>query len=180
VRGGPSAPLAPLGIPPDVGLAPFAARYCLSDFARATLRNSGLGLMPAGPADVAPVVAGRLARGPAPNARPGARLLASLRTVARLPYTNPDMPVVVLVAAHILDADLRPVLARHGSAGADLGLICVQADESAPDASSRSTSIPAVASGWSTPRWAPSGRFRWRGPATRWSAPAAWRDSLRP
>ena len=132
VRGGPSETArAARGFRRMSALAPFAARYRLVRLRARDAAQLGLDLMPAGPADVAPVVAGRLAQGPAPSPRPGARLLASLRTVARLPYTDPETPVVVLVADHILDADLRPVLARHGSAGADLGLLCVPADERA-------------------------------------------------
>lgn len=125
-RGGTSEPLAPLGVPRDLALAPFAARYRLSDFAHATLRNSGIGLVGAASGGRVPA-ASRPASQPADPPRPEARLLASLRSVARLARTDPDEPVVVLLADRILDADLRPVLGFHHSAAADLALLCVPA-----------------------------------------------------
>jgi glucose-1-phosphate adenylyltransferase len=134
VRGGTSQPLAPLGVPADMALAPFAARYRLSDFARATLRNSRVRL---GTPDAEVPVdrAADPAAAASPTPRPGARLLAGLRTAARLPQSDPDAPVVILVADHILDADLRPVLDHHHRAGADLGLLCIVSGGGTPDAS---------------------------------------------
>ena len=119
VRGGSSDILAPLGVPSDVALAPFAARYHLADFAHASLRNSGI--------RVSDVDASE-------SPRPGARLRAALRSGAQLPPHDADTPVVVLVADHVLDADLRPVLARHRTVGADLGLLCVPAGSAPSDA----------------------------------------------
>lgn len=119
VRGGPSEPLAPLGVPGDVALAPFAARYRVADFAHASLRNSGVR-----------VAVSEMAESP----RPGARLLAALRSVAHLARQDAATPVVVLVADHVLDADLRPVLAYQRSSGADLGLLCVPAGSAPADA----------------------------------------------
>src|SRR5262245_51818183 len=133
VRGGPSEPLAPLGVPDDVALAPFAACYRLADFAYASLRNSGIHATP-------PEVPGAT--------RPGGRLLAALRSVARLPRIDRNEPVVVLVADHILDADLRAALAYHDAAGADLGLLCVPAD-SAPDASLLDVDVRGIVRGTS-------------------------------
>lgn len=119
MRGGQSAPLAALGVPDDVALAPFAACYRVADFAYASLRNSGIHV-------TRPEVPG--------TPRPGARLLAALRSVARLPRIDRNEPVVVLVADHILDADLRAALAYHDAAGADLGLLCVPAGSTPPEA----------------------------------------------
>jgi glucose-1-phosphate adenylyltransferase len=119
VRGGPSVPLAPLGVPDDVALAPFAARYRVADFAYASLRNSGI---PAAHSETSQ------------SARPGARLLAALRSVSGVAPHEPETPVVVLVADHILDADLRPVLAYQRTVGPDLGLLCVPASIAPVDA----------------------------------------------
>ncbi|HJW67752.1 MAG TPA: hypothetical protein VJ829_00165 [Candidatus Binatia bacterium] len=57
VRGGTSEPLAPLGVPADIALAPFAARYRVRDFAHATLRNSGLDVRGGERIDVPPAAA---------------------------------------------------------------------------------------------------------------------------
>ncbi len=133
VRGGTSQPLAPLGVPADMALAPFAARYRLSDFANATLRNSGVRM--GTPDPDGPVTAGADRHAAPPTPRPGARLLAALRAAARLRQSDPDAPVVILVADHILDADLRPVLDHHQGAGADLGLLCIVSGGDPPDAS---------------------------------------------
>jgi ADP-glucose pyrophosphorylase len=128
VRGGTSEPLAPLGVPADIAWAPFAARYRVWDFAHATLRNSGL--------DVFRGVRGESPE-PAAHGRARdrgqrvARLVPALRAAARVARDDPAAPVVVLLADHILDADLRPALGRHRDAGADLGLLCIPA-ESAP------------------------------------------------
>jgi len=119
VRGGPSVPLAPLGVPDDVALAPFAARYRVADFAYASLRNSGI---PAAHSETSQ------------SARPGARLLAALRSASRIAPREPETRVVVLVADHILDADLRPVLADQRTVCADLGLLCVPAGIAPADA----------------------------------------------
>src|SRR5215813_11003932 len=116
VGGGTSESLAQLGVPADVAFAPFAARYRLGDFARTTLRNSGLR-----------VLDGTGGRG-AP--RPGARLLPALRACASAAPYDPSTLVVVLVADHILDADLRPVLAEPAADGVDLALLCLPADGS--------------------------------------------------
>jgi glucose-1-phosphate adenylyltransferase len=133
VRGGTSEPLAPLGIPADIALAPFAARYRVWDFAHATLRNSGLGVLADGrDGTPAPLPSGPetpiTPRVPTAAVRPGARLLPALEAAARVVRGDPHVPVVVLVADHILHADLRPVLGRHQDAGADLGLLCVPAE----------------------------------------------------
>jgi glucose-1-phosphate adenylyltransferase len=125
VSGGQSAPLAALGMAYDAALAPFAVRYRLWDFACATLRNSGvrpLGSLPA------------LGPGSTPARDRRGRLLDGLRMAARVARTEADRPVVVLVADHVLDADLRPVLADHRTAGADLGLLCVPAGDAPADA----------------------------------------------
>ena len=138
VRGGTSEPLAPLGVPADIALAPFAARYRVWDFAHATLRNSGLevlgGQRAAGPAAPPAAKAPPPDRGGAGAVRPGARLLPALRAGARVARGDPRAPVVVLVADHILDADLRPVLGRHRDANADLGLLCIPAAGAPPGA----------------------------------------------
>jgi glucose-1-phosphate adenylyltransferase len=126
VRGGTSEPLAPLGVPADIAWAPFAARYRVWDFAHATLRNSGLdvfrGVRGESPE---PSTHGRAARHPG---QPVARLVPALRAAARVAREDPAAPVVVLLADHILDADLRPALGRHRDAGADLGLLCIPAE----------------------------------------------------
>ncbi len=119
VRGGPSGALASLGVPGDVALAPFAARYHVADFAHASLRNSGIRISDADAGD---------------SPGPRGRLLAGLRSVARLPANDPETPVVVLVADHVLDADLRPVLTYHRTVGADLGLLCIPAGGVSPAA----------------------------------------------
>ena len=127
VRGGTSEPLAPLGVPADIAWAPFAARYRVWDFAHATLRNSGL--------DVFRGVRGESPE-PAAHGRARdrgqrvARLVPALRAAARVARDDPAAPVVVLLADHILDADLRPALGRHRDAGADLGLLCIPAESS--------------------------------------------------
>jgi len=139
VGGGTSESLAPLGVPGDVAFAPFAARYRLGDFARTTLRNSGLG-----------VLDGTGGRG-AP--RPGARLLPALRACAGSAPYEPSTLVVVLVADHILDADLRPVLSDPEADGIDLALLCLPDDGSsggcrlAVDASGAVRVEPATARG---------------------------------
>jgi ADP-glucose pyrophosphorylase len=66
--------------------------------------------------------------------RPGARLLPALRAGARVTRQDPGATVVVLVADHILDADLRPVLGRHHDSNADLGLLCIPAAGAPPGA----------------------------------------------
>ena len=116
VGGGTSESLAPLGVPADVAFAPFAARYRLGDFARTTLRNSGLRVLDGSGGRAAP--------------RPGARLLPALRACAGSAPYDPSTLVVVLVADHILDADLRPVLASPAAGDADLALLCLSADTS--------------------------------------------------
>jgi len=116
VSGGSSESLAPLGVPEDVAFAPFAARYRLGDFARTTLRNSGLRVLDGSGGRAAP--------------RPGARLLPALRACAGSAPYEPSTPVVVLVADHILDADLRPVLVSPAAGDADLALLCLSADSS--------------------------------------------------
>jgi glucose-1-phosphate adenylyltransferase len=127
VGGGTSESLSPLGVPADLACAPFAARYRLGDFARTTLRNSGLGVLDGTGGRAAP--------------RPGARLLPALRACASAAPYDPSTLVVVLVADHILDADLRPVLAEPAADGIDLALLCLPADGSSrgchvgPDAS---------------------------------------------
>jgi glucose-1-phosphate adenylyltransferase len=125
VSGGQSAPLATLGIAHDVAMAPFAVRYRLWDFARATLRNSGV--RPLGPLP-------SLGPAPAPRRDARARLLDALKMAARVARTETDGPLVVLVADHVLDADLRPVLSEYRAAGADLGLLCVPAGGAPADA----------------------------------------------
>jgi glucose-1-phosphate adenylyltransferase len=126
VRGGTSASLAPLGVPADIAWAPFAARYRVRDFAHATLRNSGLDVLGGTRGDKSePAISGR---GTGDPVRPGARLVPALRAAARVARDDPGAPVVVLLADHILDADLRPVLGRHRDAGADLGLLCIPAE----------------------------------------------------
>lgn len=120
-RGGLSGSLAPLGIPGDIALAPFAARYRVADFAHATLRNSGL------PERAVPRAAAASAAGGRSIPRPGARLLPALQSAGQQARTEPPGPVVVLVADHVLDADLRPALAEHQTTGADLALLCVPA-----------------------------------------------------
>jgi glucose-1-phosphate adenylyltransferase len=135
VRGGTSEPLAPLGVPADIALAPFAARYRVRDFAHATLRNSGLDVHGGERIDMPPAAGAQDDRRPAAGPlRPGARLLPALRAAARVANGDPGAPVVVLVADHILDADLRPVLGRHHDAGADLGLLCIPAEGAPPEA----------------------------------------------
>src|SRR5262249_56998072 len=96
VGGGTSESLAQLGVPADVAFAPFAARYRLGDFARTTLRNSGLR-----------VLDGTGGRG-AP--RPGARPLPAVRACAGSAPHEPPTLVVVLVAGPIPDAHPRPPL----------------------------------------------------------------------
>src|SRR5262249_38052455 len=66
--------------------------------------------------------------------RPGARLLPALRAGARVTRQDPGATVVVLVADHILDADLQPVLGRHHDSNADLGLPCIPAAGAPPGA----------------------------------------------
>jgi glucose-1-phosphate adenylyltransferase len=116
VGGGTSESLAPLGVPADVAFAPFAARYRLGDFARTTLRNSGLRVLDGTGGRAAP--------------RPGARLLPALRACAGSAPYEPSTLVVVLVADHILDADLRPVLSHPEADGIDLALLCLPDDGS--------------------------------------------------
>jgi glucose-1-phosphate adenylyltransferase len=132
VRGGTSEPLAPLGVPADIAWAPFAARYRVWDFAHATLRNSGLDVFRGVRGDKSePITNGRSAGDPV---RPGARLVPALRAAVRVARDDPGAPVVVLLADHILDADLRPALGRHRDAGADLGLLCIPAEGAPPGA----------------------------------------------
>ena len=135
VGGGTSESLAPLGVPEDVAFAPFAARYRLGDFARTTLRNSGLRVLDGTGGRAAP--------------RPGARLLPALHACAGSAPYEPSTPVVVLVADHILDADLRPVLVSP-----------VAVDSRAGRLPARTTRSPvqlrvALGSVVSTPRTAP-------------------------
>jgi glucose-1-phosphate adenylyltransferase len=164
VRGGTSEPLAPLGVPADIALAPFAARYRVWDFAHATLRNSGLEVLgeqresgTAAPPAAKPRPRGRGMRG---AVRPGARLLSALRAAARVAREDPGATVVVLVADHILDADLRPVLGRHHDSEADLGLLCIPAAGAPPgacplavDASGAASLVPDGSAGASTLAW---------------------------
>jgi glucose-1-phosphate adenylyltransferase len=139
VGGGTSESLAPLGVPADVADAPFAARYRLGDFARTTLRNSGLGVLDGTGGRAAP--------------RPGARLLPALRACASAAPYDPSTLVVVLVADHILDADLRPVLAGPAADGVDLALLCLPADGSSNGcqlAADESATVPVETGGGST------------------------------
>src|SRR5262249_16815778 len=135
-----------------------------SDFAHATLRNSGLevlaGQRKAGttaPPPAKPRPRGRSMRG---AVRPGARLLPALRAAARVAREDPGATVVVLVADHILDADLRPVLGRHQDSHADLGLLCIPAAGAPPgacpltvDASGAACLVPDRNAGGSTLAW---------------------------
>jgi glucose-1-phosphate adenylyltransferase len=140
VAGG-AGPLDDLGGADDAALTPFAGRYRFIDFALANLANSGVGLVYVvgpGSSAAAPL---SLARGSRPVRRPrsipppgaprrapghrAARLLRALAGCREVIRTHgPDL-VVVLLADHILQLDLRQLADAHRALGAQLTLAAV-------------------------------------------------------
>src|SRR5262249_28899024 len=127
-----------IGMADDAALTPFAGKYRFIDFALATLRNSGASaiyvMAPlAGPELRAHLARTELRTGPSPSpvvvplaaqtgqARPDRfrQTLAACRELVR--DRRPDT-VVVLLADHILQLDLRQLAGAHGDLRADVTL----------------------------------------------------------
>lgn len=130
-------PLAFLGLPDDVALAPFAVRHRVMDFALSSLLHASV-------RDVEIAVTGtadRLAAyrpalipsdGPQrlPRVRPaevpaGGRLRRVLAACAATAGTARGATIVALAGDHLLAADLHPLLAAHATRGADVTLATI-------------------------------------------------------
>lgn len=131
-------PLAALGVEEDAALTPFAGKYRFVDFALATLANSGVtGVCVATPGPT-PALVERLAhldhghpREPRPVlvALPGGfssrrgrtgRILQALAACQDVIRQVRAETIVVLLADHILQLDLRHLAHAHRELGADL------------------------------------------------------------
>ncbi len=144
VAGG-GGPLDMLGGGDDAALTPFGGKYRFVDFALATLANSGVTLAyvvaPAPTSALRAHVAGArrargeprrpfvlpLARGRTPARTRTARLLRALARCRDLVQTHRPEAVVVLLADHILQVDLRQLRDAHRDLRADVTLMALPA-----------------------------------------------------
>jgi len=135
VAGGGCAPLAGLGVADDAALTPFAGKYRFIDFALATLANSGVTSTYVVAERPASALRAHLARRERRRSflagRPGmlgaargraARLLRALAGCRDLLRARDVQAIVVLLADHILQVDLRPLCDYHRDLAADVTL----------------------------------------------------------
>src|SRR5438552_35626 len=141
VAGGGSASLDPLVSPGDAALTPFAGKYRFIDFALATLANSGVRDVTVFAPESDLTLGAHVARagGPAgPERRalrslpgmqatgtPTRRLVEALHACRDLVASHRPDAIVVLAADHILQLDVRPLVAAHGARRADVTLVAL-------------------------------------------------------
>ncbi len=130
-------PLAFLGLPDDVALAPFAVRHRVMDFALSALLHASVRDVEIAVAGVAePLATYRPAMIPSegpqrlPRVRAAAgseagRLRRMLEACAATAPTARGATIVGLAGDHLLAADLHPVLAAHEARRADVTLACM-------------------------------------------------------
>ena len=134
--GGP--PLEAIGIADDAALTPFAGKYRFIDFALATMRNSGASSIYVMAPLPGPELRAHLARGELAGHRsdpplllplPGEggqgrsnRLRQTLAGCRELIRTHQPETIVVLLADHILQLDLRQLADAHDDLRADVTL----------------------------------------------------------
>ena len=134
--GGP--PLEAIGIADDAALTPFAGKYRFIDFALATMRNSGASSIYVMAPLPGPELRAHLARGELAGHRsdpplllplPGEggqgrsnRLRQTLAGCRELVRTHQPETIVILLADHILQLDLRQLADAHDDLRADVTL----------------------------------------------------------
>ena len=131
-------PLEAIGIADDAALTPFAGKYRFIDFALATMRNSGASSIYVMAPLPGPELRAHLARGELAGHRSGApfllplpgeggqgrsnRLRQTLAGCRELIRTHQPETIVVLLADHILQLDLRQLADAHDDLRADVTL----------------------------------------------------------